>query len=116
VVARVKANLRRVRPATAQGFTANGFELDEARHHAAFKGQPLDLTPVEFRLLAALLSTPIRVWSRDTLMSVIYTDRRIVTHRTVDSHIKNLRKKIEAIDAEGPGLRSIYGVGYTLSH
>ena len=59
VVARVKANLRRIHALTAeQQSVADGFELDEARHHALFKGQPLDLTPVEFRLLTALLSTP----------------------------------------------------------
>ena len=47
-------------------------------------------------------------------MDAIYTDHRIVTHRTADSHIKNLRKKIEAVDADKPVLCSIYGVGYTL--
>jgi two-component system response regulator BaeR len=113
VVARVRAILRRagrepVSPATA------ALRIDENRFRAEFHGQPLDLTPVEFRLLHALAAEPGRVFSRDRLLDVLYTDHRVVTDRTVDSHVKNLRRKLEQIDPDHDLIRSIYGVGYKL--
>lgn len=110
VVARVGAVLRRA--GTRAGPTLPpGLQLDEAGARASLQGQWLDLTPVEFRLLHALVTTPGRVWSRDQLMDRLYADHRIVTDRTVDSHVKNLRRKL----SDGGGedwIRSIYGVGY----
>ncbi len=75
-------------------------------------GMPLDLTPVEFRLLKTLADSPGRVFSRDQLIDKIYKDRRIVTDRTVDTHIKNLRKKMEETYKEAELIHSVYGVGY----
>jgi two-component system response regulator BaeR len=114
VVARVKAVLRRASQAAAPGGTAPGFELDEARHTASLDGHRLDLTPVEFRLLKTLLDMPGRVWSREQLLDRLYDDHRIVSDRTVDSHVKNLRRKLEAARPEAECIRSIYGVGYKL--
>ena len=79
---------------------------------ARWNGVRLDLTPVEFRLLRALGQRPGRVFSRAQLLDAIYSDDHVVNDRTVDSHIKNLRRKIaEACPGADP-LTSIYGVGY----
>jgi two-component system response regulator BaeR len=109
LVARVKAILRRVRrPAAVARVT-----VDDERHEATLDGRVLPLTPVEFRLLRMLADKPGRVLSRERVLAGLYDDRRIVTDRTVDSHVKNLRRKLK--DAGGDDiLRSIYGVGYKL--
>lgn len=111
VVARARAILRR-RPLAAR--TEQGLSLDEVTYKASFKGIELDLTPVEFRLLSCLASSPGRVFSRDQLLDRLYDDHRVVTDRTVDSHVKNLRRKLEQIDPEQDLIHSIYGVGYKL--
>jgi two-component system response regulator BaeR len=118
LVARVKALLRRTQwPQEALDCAA--LEMDEDRFEAILGGQTLPLTPVEFRLLQALAANHGRVFSRDALMSAAYTDHRVVSDRTIDSHIKNLRRKLhDALivndrDAPDP-IRSIYGVGYRL--
>lgn len=113
VVARVKAILRRVarqdNPAAASGLA-----IDETAYRATLDQQPLELTPVEFRLLKTLATGPGRVYTRDQLLDKLYDDHRIVTDRTVDSHVKNLRRKLEQIRPEQDIIRSIYGVGYRL--
>ena len=116
VVARVKAILRRSRAATkAAAVPENGgLDVDEAQYRASLDGQPLELTPVEFRLLRTLSAAPGRVFSRDQLLGKLYDDHRVVTDRTVDSHVKNLRRKLEAVRPQGEIIRSIYGVGYKL--
>lgn len=118
VVARVKAILRRLRRpgedgADAQAATAV-LVVDEGGHAASCHGRPLDLTPVEFRLLKRLVDAPGRVFSREQLLEGLYADHRVVTDRTVDSHIKNLRRKLEQASPEQELIRSIYGVGYKL--
>jgi two-component system response regulator BaeR len=108
LVARVRAILRRRRaPAT-------GLLLNEEKHLAQLDGRGLDLTPVEFRLLATLAASPGRVFSRAKLLERLYEDHRVVTDRTVDAHIKNLRRKLEAARPGEELVRSIYGVGYKL--
>lgn len=112
VVARIKAVLRRHKYVPQQHTSA--IQIDEQAHRAALHGQWLDLTPIEFRLLRILAMTPGRVWSRDHLMNHLYDDHRIITDRTVDSHVRNLRRKLsEAGGGEDP-VPSIYGVGYRL--
>ena len=113
VIARVKAILRRAAVA-ADTATAAGFVLDEERYVATLDGRALDLTPVEFRLLRTLLDPPGRVWSREQLLDRLYDDHRVVSDRTVDSHVKNLRRKLEAARPDAECIRSIYGVGYKL--
>jgi two-component system response regulator BaeR len=110
LVARVRAILRRGRAGTS----VPGLVLDEATHRAELDGRPLDLTPVEFRLLRALASTPGRVFARERLLERLYEDHRVVTDRTVDAHVKNLRRKLEEIRPGEELVRSIYGVGYKL--
>ncbi len=108
LVARVRAILRRRRA------PSSGLQLDEARHRAELDGRPLDLTPVEFRLLGTLAASPGRVYSRGKLLETLYEDHRVATDRTVDAHIKNLRRKLEAVRPGEELVRSIYGVGYKL--
>jgi len=110
LVARVKAILRRPRGASR----AAGLVLDESRHVAELDGSALELTPVEFRLLAMLAGTPGKVLSRATLLERLYADHRVVTDRTVDTHVKNLRRKIAEIRPGEDPIPSIYGVGYKL--
>lgn len=115
VVARVKALLRRVEMTRANPATAyHGLAIDKEKFSASCQGQVLDLTPVEFRLLALLASQPGRVFSRDQLMNKIYVDGRVVSDRTVDSHVKNLRQKLQDAVGTDDIIRSIYGVGYKL--
>jgi two-component system response regulator BaeR len=109
LVARVKAILRRGR-----ALGATGLVLDEERHRAELDGRAIDLTPVEFRLLAALASAPGRVFPRDRLLERLYADHRVVTDRTVDTHVKNLRRKLQEVRPGEDLVRSIYGVGYKL--
>ena len=109
LVARVKAILRRGRMPIATALA-----MDEERHAATLDGKALDLTPVEFRLLGALASAPGRVFSRDKLLERLYEDHRVVTDRTVDAHVKNLRRKLEEIRPGQDLVRSVYGVGYAL--
>jgi two-component system response regulator BaeR len=110
LVARVRAILRRGRgPVSAAGLVIN-----EEAHRAQLDGRPLDLTPVEFRLLRALASSPGRVFPRERLLERIYEDHRVVTDRTVDAHVKNLRRKLEEVRPGEELVRSIYGVGYKL--
>jgi two-component system response regulator BaeR len=89
-----------------------GLLIDEERHSASLAGQALDLTPVEFRLLKALADAPGRVFSRDQLLDKLHADQRALSDRTVDSHIKNLRRKLEQVCPGQEPIRSIYGVGY----
>jgi two-component system, OmpR family, response regulator BaeR len=110
VIARVKAVLRRTRD--GQTIEAEGLVLDEMSYRAALKGHELALTVVEFKLLRFLAANPGRLYGRQQLMDRIYPDRRIVSDRTIDSHVKKLRKKIEAVDPEARLIRSVYGVGY----
>lgn len=115
VVARVKAVMRRFASPTPQreGMVA-GLQLDEDRFMASINGIHLDLTPVEFRLIKTLSSFPGKVFSRDQLMECIYSDQRIVTDRTVDTHVKNLRKKVHDLAPGDDLIHSVYGVGYKL--
>ena len=113
LVARVKAVLRRLDRAAAPSAVPR-LIVDEQRHEARLDGCTLDLTPVEFRLLNALRSEPGRIFSRDKLLASLYVDHRVVTDRTVDSHVKNLRRKLTDASAGEDLIRSIYGVGYRL--
>lgn len=109
VVARVKAVLRRLTPATA---AQDGLQLDASRYRATLQGTDLDLTAVEFNLLRFLASQPGRIYSRNQLMDQIYSDQRTVEDRTIDSHIKKLRKKIAVVAPQAELIHSVYGVGY----
>ena len=115
VVARAKNVLRR--SAIANGSIeaeASPLVVEESRMKVTLKNSVMDLTPAEFRLLSYLYQHQGQIFSRDQLMGKIYDDGRVVTDRTIDSHVKNLRKKMLAIDSECDYIKSIYGVGYKL--
>ncbi len=115
VVARVKAVLRRQAQPSVAG-AVPGLVIETEAYRATLDGVALDLTPVEFRLLETLAAHPGRVFSRAMLLERLYDDHRIVSDRTVDSHIKNLRRKLNAAAPDRELVQSVYGVGYRLEH
>ena len=114
VIARIRAVLRR----TASGMPSpetEGLVLDENDCTVSLQGQSLSLTAVEFNLLRVLMLDPGHTLSRDELMEKIYSDRRTVNNRTIDAHIKKLRKKLNAVSSGKEIIHSVYGVGYKFS-
>lgn len=109
VVARVKTVLRRSRPGTPG---SAGLDLDEESLVARLAGQDLELTAVEFQLLKTLSARPGRIFSREKLMDTMYNDHRIVSDRTIDSHIKKIRRKIDTVLPGCELIHSVYSVGY----
>jgi two-component system response regulator BaeR len=110
VVARVRVHLRRSAGAggTAPVVAVSPFQIDRPGMRILHNGAALALTPLEFRLLAELIENPSRVYTRQQLLDFAHQDQRDIGDRTVDSHIKNIRRKLP--DAEC--LQSVYGVGY----
>ena len=115
VVARVKAILRRLEPKTSPQQAVNDdFMVDSERMLISYQGQMLNLTPKEYKLLTVFLSKRGRVFSRDFLLDQLDEDFRDVSDRAIDSHIKNLRKKISVVLPNQTVIHSIYGIGYKL--
>jgi two-component system, OmpR family, response regulator BaeR len=111
VMARVRALLRRTQGVLAQMPACPLLRIDDAGWRASIDGQPVDVTPAEFRLLRVLAHAAGRVFTREQLLEQLHDDHRAVTDRTVDTHIKNLRRKLTAVSGVDP-IQSIYGVGY----
>jgi len=86
--------------------------LDPARHLCTWKGQPVELTVTEFLILKSLAQRPGHVKNRDQLMDAAYGEHIYVDDRTIDSHIKRLRKKFKVVDGEFAQIETLYGVGY----
>jgi two-component system response regulator BaeR len=123
VMARVKAVLRRTRAMPPPpsplpvalpwpAVPPPQLVVDEEGWRAAWAGRALDLTPIEFRLLSTLAAQPGRVYPRSQLLELLHGDARAPTERAVDSHVKNLRRKLEQAGAGSERIRSVYGVGY----
>jgi two-component system response regulator BaeR len=110
VVARVKAVLRRTR--RGAGAPESNLRLDDAAFKATLGGRDLGLTAIEYQLLKVLSAHPGRIYTRDQLIDAMYRDERVVSDRTVDSHIKKIRRKIAALDPGRELIHSLYGVGY----
>lgn len=110
VVARAKAVLRRARRGAAA--QESGLVLDDAGFKASLGGRDLGLTAVEYQLLKVLAAHPGRIYTREQLMDAMYRDERVVSDRTVDSHIKKIRRKIAAVLPDREVIHSLYGVGY----
>lgn len=112
VVARVKAMLRRARALPASESKPQLIDIDEPQNRVTANGQRLDLTPTEFRLLKLMASNPGRVYTRAMLLDLCYQQEQQIYDRVIDSHIKNLRKKLtKALDGQ-EAIHSVYGVGY----
>jgi len=124
LIERVKAVLRRAGiegeepAATAAGgegtraIKRGKLTLDPARHDCLWDGKPVKLTVTEFLLLQALAQRPGFVKSRDNLMDAAYDDQVYVDDRTIDSHVKRMRKKFRQVDPEFDSIETLYGVGY----
>ena len=128
LIERVKAVLRRAgvegeEPAVAAAANGNGesqsralkrgkLTLDPARHDCLWDGKPVKLTVTEFLLLQSLAQRPGFVKSRDNLMDAAYDDQVYVDDRTIDSHVKRMRKKFRVVDPEFDAIETLYGVGY----
>ncbi len=89
--------------------------LDNSRHQCTWKGEPVDLTVTEFLLIGSLASRPGFVKNRDQLMDAAYGENIYVDDRTIDSHIKRLRKKFKSVDPGFSNIETLYGVGYRYS-
>lgn len=118
VVARIQTILRRTERSTDTEQHANilvfkHIELDIAKFRCNCNGAPVELTPVEFRLLKTIMTSPGVVYSREQLMASGYQDGRVVSNRTIDSHMKNLRHKLTADQLVCP-IQAVYGVGYKI--
>ena len=113
VVARVKAVLRRTRLNQGSGLPGEPkLALPDNDNQVRYGDRQTELTAIEMRLLQVLMTHPGRIYSRDQLMDEIYPDRRLVNDRTIDSHIKNLRKKLNLLAPDQEFVRSVYGAGY----
>lgn len=112
VVARVKAVLRRLQHAMDDFTTTSKLKLDPQSFRVSVDQLETELTSIEFELLQVMHAQPGRVFSRSKLMDLIYSDQRIVSDRTIDSHIKKLRKKLADLLPEQELIHSVYGAGY----
>lgn len=119
LMARVKVLFRRLALIDANRAPEDGdvlrigeLELDLDRYQARWRGQPLGLTVTEFQILGALARRPGHVKTRDQLIEAGYPHDTYVSDRTIDSHIKRMRKKLAAVAPETDGIETVYGLGY----
>ncbi|MDR3411238.1 MAG: response regulator [Formivibrio sp.] len=114
VVARVKTVLRRSdgRLIPAMPTTGSRLQFDDAAWRALLGGHDLELTAIEYQLLHFLALSPGRLFTRSQLINEMYRDGRVVTDRTIDSHIRKIRKKFERVQPGFDPIQSMYGVGY----
>ncbi|MBL6952333.1 MAG: response regulator transcription factor [Alphaproteobacteria bacterium] len=119
LIERIRAVLRRSETAGQAGNSDDSallirgdLRLDPVRHECAWRGNQVQLTVTEFLLLQALVKHLGHVKSRDQLMDAAYGDNIYVDDRTIDSHIKRLRRKLKAVDKEFSGIETLYGLGY----
>ncbi len=120
VVIRVKNVLRRMGASTSSQSesAASQLKLDKETYQVRLVDAELGLTKIEFELLSVMLAYPGKIFSRDLLIDRIYTDHRVVSDRTIDSHVKKLRKKLDELSKQAgvdkEWIVSIYGVGYKI--
>ena len=122
LIARIRAILRRVEMRgrdedvpVAEKIVRGRLEMDPARHRVTWGGREVTLTVTEFMILEALAQRPGFVKSRDQLMDAAYQDDVYVDDRTIDSHIKRLRRKFRQVDNDFKAIETLYGVGYRFS-
>ena len=122
LIARIRAILRRTEARAAhdaapdvpvaERIVRGRLQMDPARHRVEWDGKDVTLTVTEFLILEALAQRPGFVKSRDQLMDTAYQDDVYVDDRTIDSHVKRLRRKFRQVDAEFKAIETLYGVGY----
>jgi len=115
LVARVKAVLRRkgTSAEVEQKLTRGKLSIDSEEHVAAWDGSAVSLTATEFALLKVFATQPRRAFTRENLMAAAYPDARFVSDRTIDSHIRHIRAKFQALG--GDPIETVHGVGYKLA-
>lgn len=113
IVARVKSMLRRNAHLRRAAAPTQALEIDDARRQASVRGEALNLTPLEWRLLKTFASAPGQVFSREQLLNHLHDEYRSVTDRAIDTHIKNLRRKLEPFFPGHHAIQAVYGVGYS---
>ncbi|MCW8877815.1 MAG: response regulator [Kangiellaceae bacterium] len=109
LVARVKVQLRKLNLGDSK---SPSIKVDSDSFKIFFQTEQVELTAIEFKLFYLLFSNPNRIYSRAQIMDLVYQDYRDVSDRTVDSHIRNLRKKLAKLPLEEDLIRSVYGAGY----
>ncbi|NCC20935.1 MAG: response regulator transcription factor [Alphaproteobacteria bacterium] len=119
LIERIRALLRREslrnqpsEPESGEKVVRGQLELDDARHLCTWKGEPVNLTVTEYLLVKSLAQRPGHVKNRDQLIDMAYGENIYVDDRTIDSHIKRVRKKFKAVDEEFNQIETLYGVGY----
>ncbi len=110
VIARVRALLRRAEGRVKS--SSRPWEVDDASFRISWRGQWLPLTRIEFMMFRLLLSRPGRVYSRDQLLASVHDSQRDISDRAIDTHVKNLRKKVQVVEPRTDCIASVYGVGY----
>lgn len=110
VIARIRALLRRAEGKVKT--STKSWVIDDASFRISWRGQWLPLTRIEFMMFRLLLGRPGQVYSRDQLLAAVHDSQRDISDRAIDTHIKNLRKKIHAVDLGHDCIASVYGVGY----
>ena len=115
LVARVKAVLRRKSsaPEVEQKLTRGKLSIDADEHVASWAGTAVALTATEFALLKAIAAQPRRAFTRENLMTAAYPDARFVSDRTIDSHVRHIRAKFQALG--GDPIETVHGIGYKLA-
>jgi two-component system catabolic regulation response regulator CreB len=115
VTARVRAILKRMMPRTETPPTGSHFVIDAQRVLVSYRGQPLNLTRHEFRLLQCLLEQPQRVFSREQLLDAVGVPSDAGYERSIDTHIKSVRAKLRTIAADAEPIQTHRGLGYSFS-
>jgi len=125
LVARIRAILRRTdlirveaqadEPAATETIVRGRLEMDPTRHRVSWGGIPVSLTVTEFMILEALAARPGVIKNRNQLMDAAYSDDVFVDDRTIDSHIKRLRRKFRAVDGDFSAIETLYGAGYSFT-
>lgn len=110
LVARVNAAVRRLDRRVVQ--SAPPLQLVEGSYTVVYQGNRVELTQIEFNLFQVLYKRPGRIYSRAQLLDLVYQDFRDISDRTVDSHVRNLRKKLAGLNLPSEPIRSVYGAGY----
>ena len=112
VIVRIRSLLRRLNQPDVEHQTNPIIQLDEESYSVKIKNQTIQITPTEFRLLLILLKQPGRIYSRSQLVDKLHEHFSDISDRAIDSHIKNVRKKIKNVAPEHEIIKSVYGVGY----
>ncbi len=112
VVARVNTVLRRAGTPPPSAVKSIGMEIDDEAQRVLFGGRRVELTPTEFRLFSLLAARPGRIYDRAQILDLAFPDGHDVSDRVIDSHIKNIRRKIAAVLPGVEVVHSVYGIGY----